>query len=108
LNPVVWALGLLAFFSISFGQYTLSLWLPQIVRGFAGLSNLQVGFVSAIPSLVAVVGMLFVASHSDRTGERCMHIAAASSVAVIGFVGSRWRPLRSCRFCFCPSAWQEC
>lgn len=87
-NPVVWLLGLLGFFSISFGQYTLSLWLPQIVRGFAGLSNLQVGFVSAIPNLAAVVGMVLVASHSDRTGERCRHVAAASSAAVAGFVGS--------------------
>src|SRR5262245_10146180 len=86
-SGVVWQLGLLAFFSISFGQYALSLWLPQIVRGFSGLTDLQVGFVSAIPNLVAAVAMVIVGAHSDRTGERSLHIAVASGVAAIGFFG---------------------
>ena len=80
-------MGLLVFLSISFGQYALGLWLPQIVRGFSGLSDLQIGFVSAIPNLVAVVAMVLVAAHSDRTGERCLHIALASAVAAAGFLG---------------------
>jgi len=86
-SGIVWKLGLLVFLSVSFGQYALSLWLPQIVRGFSGLSNLQVGFVSAIPNLVAVIAMVIVASHSDRTGERCLHIAATSAIAAFGFLG---------------------
>ena len=86
-SGVVWQMGLLVFLSVSFGQYALSLWLPQIVRGFSGLSNLQVGFVSAIPNLVAVIAMVLVAVHSDRTGERFLHIAAASAVAALGFLG---------------------
>ena len=86
-SSIVWQMGLLVFLSISFGQYALSLWLPQIVRELSGLSNLQVGFVSAIPNLVAVIAMMIVAAHSDRTGERCLHIAAASAVAAIGFLG---------------------
>ena len=80
-------MGLLVFLNVSFGQYALSLWLPQIVRGFSGLSNLQVGFVSAIPNLVAVIAMVIVAAHSDRTGERCLHVAATSTVAAFGFLG---------------------
>jgi MFS transporter, ACS family, tartrate transporter len=86
-SGVVWQMGLLVFLSISFGQYALSLWLPQIVRGFSGLNNLQIGFVSAIPNLVAAIAMVIVATHSDRTGERCLHIAAASGMAAIGFLG---------------------
>ena len=86
-SGVVWQLGLLVFLSASFGQYTLGLWLPQIVRGFSGLNNLQIGFVVAIPSFVAVIAMVMVAAHSDRTGERCLHIAASSSVAAAGFLG---------------------
>ena len=86
-SGVVWQMGLLVFLSISFGQYALSLWLPQIVRGFSGLTDLQVGFVSAIPNLVAAVAMVIVGANSDRTGERCLHIAVASGVAAIGFFG---------------------
>ena len=87
-SGVVWQLGLLTFLSIGFGQYALSLWLPQIVRGFSGLSKLQVGFVSAIPNLVAVIAMVIVAALSDHTGERCLHIAACSAAAAVGFLGS--------------------
>jgi MFS transporter, ACS family, tartrate transporter len=86
-SGVVWQLGLLTFLSTGFGQYALGLWLPQIVRGFSGLGNLQVGFVSAVPNLVAAVAMVIFAAHSDRTGERCLHIAAASAVAAVGFLG---------------------
>jgi len=85
-SPIVWQMGLLVFLSISFGQYALGLWLPQIVRGFSGLSDLQIGFVSAIPNLVAAVAMVIVGAHSDRTGERCLHIAAASAVAAAAFL----------------------
>ena len=86
-NGTVWRLGLLVFLSISFGQYALTLWLPQIVSGFSGMSNLEVGFISAIPNLIAVVAMVLVANHSDRTGERFLHIAAGSAIAVLGFLG---------------------
>jgi len=91
-SGIVWQLGLLVFLSISFGQYALGLWLPQIVRGFSGLSNVQVGFVSAIPNLVAVVAMVIVAAHSDRTGERSLHVAAASASAAVGFLGCAFAP----------------
>jgi ACS family tartrate transporter-like MFS transporter len=86
-SGIVWQMGLLGFLSISFGQYALSLWLPQIVSKFSALSNFQVGVISAIPNAVAVISMVLVANHSDRTGERCLHIAAASSIAVAGFLG---------------------
>jgi ACS family tartrate transporter-like MFS transporter len=86
-SGVVWQLGLLVLLSVSFGQYALSLWLPQILRGFAGFSNLEIGFVSAIPGAVTVVAMVLVGRHSDRTGERCLHIAASSAVAAAGFLG---------------------
>ena len=86
-NGVVWQLGFLLFLSASFGTYALGLWLPQIVRNFSNLNNLQIGFVSAIPSLVGLVAMVIVAAHSDRTGERCLHIAAVSAASAIGFIG---------------------
>jgi ACS family tartrate transporter-like MFS transporter len=87
-SGVVWQLGLLVFLGASFGVYALGLWLPQIVRGFSGLSYLQIGFVTAIPNCAAIITMVIVAAHSDRTGERCLHIAAASFVGAAGFFGS--------------------
>jgi sugar phosphate permease len=53
--------------------------LPQIVKGL-GMSNIQTGFVTAIPSLVALVALLWWGQRSDRTGERFGHAATANAV----------------------------
>ncbi len=87
-NSAVWQLGLLIFLCTSFGQYVLSLWLPQIVRGLAGLSDFMVGLVSAVPNLLAAVAMVLVGAHSDRSGERLLHIAASATVAAFAFLTS--------------------
>src|SRR5262249_14505598 len=46
----------LVYFGTSAGLYTLGIWAPQIIKGF-GLSNLEVGFLNAIPATVAVIAM---------------------------------------------------
>src|SRR5262249_29686075 len=74
LHPMVWRLSLLLF-PMLVGLYTISFWLPQLVQGFTGLGNVEVAVVSAIPYVTAAVAMVIVGSHSDRTGERCLHIA---------------------------------
>jgi ACS family tartrate transporter-like MFS transporter len=89
-NRVVWQLGALILLSNAFGVYVLGLWLPQIVRSLGGLSDLGVGIVTAIPNLVAALAMVLVGAHSDRSGERLLHIAAVATVAALGFLGSAW------------------
>lgn len=84
-NGTVWRLGALLLLSNAFGVYVLGLWLPQIVRAVAGLSDLMVGVVTAVPNLVAAVAMVLVGAHSDRTGDRLGHIAAAAGTAGVGF-----------------------
>ena len=73
----------IVYFGLTTGLYGIELWLPQIVKGF-GLSNIRVGFVSAIPYLVAIVAMVWWARDSDRSGERFGHVAIA---CFVGFVG---------------------
>lgn len=89
-HPAVWKLGLLQGLSITGGLYALSFWLPQLVKAFSGGSDFRVGFVTAIPYTCAVVAMLFVGAHSDRTGERWLHIAGCSLVAAAGFLASAY------------------
>jgi MFS transporter, ACS family, tartrate transporter len=89
-NGTVWQLALLILLCASFGQYVLGLWLPQIVRGFSGLSDFMVGLVTAVPNLAAAAAMVLVGAHSDRSGERVIHIAAAASVAALGFLASAY------------------
>ncbi len=65
------------------GLYGVGLWLPQIVKKF-GLTNLQVGFVGAIPYVFAAAAMIPWGRNSDRTGERIYHVIIP---AVVGFMG---------------------
>ena len=54
----------------------LSIWQPQILKGF-GLTNLQTGFLNSVPYGIASVLMILWGRHSDRTGERRWHTALA-------------------------------
>ena len=75
----------LIYFGTSAGLYTLGIWSPQIIKEF-GLTSLQVGFVNAIPAIVAIVAMVLWSRHSDRTGERTWHVVGACLLASIGLV----------------------
>ncbi|GJD49602.1 Putative tartrate transporter [Methylobacterium crusticola] len=75
----------LVYFGLTTGLYGIELWLPQIVKGF-GHSNIEVGFISALPYLLAIATMGAWARHSDRTGERFGHVAAACAVGCAGLV----------------------
>jgi ACS family tartrate transporter-like MFS transporter len=73
----------LAYFGTSAGLYTIGFWAPLIVSGL-GFSMVHVGFLVAIPNLIAVIGMVLWSRHSDRTGERYWHAAIACLIGAIG------------------------
>jgi ACS family tartrate transporter-like MFS transporter len=75
----------LVYFGTSAGLYTLGIWSPQIIKEF-GLSSLQVGFLNALPGVVAIVAMVLWARHSDRSGERTWHVVSACMLASLGLV----------------------
>ncbi len=52
-----------------------------------GISALTVGWLNALPSVVAVVGMVVWARHSDRTLERIWHVTIP---CVLGCAGLVW------------------
>jgi ACS family tartrate transporter-like MFS transporter len=75
----------LVYFGTSAGLYTLGIWAPQIIKEF-GLSSLHVGFLNALPGIVAVVAMVLWARRSDRSGERTWHVVGACLLASLGLV----------------------
>jgi MFS transporter, ACS family, tartrate transporter len=83
LNPMVWRLAGVLFLIVTSG-YGFSFFLPQIVKSFSGLSDLAVGLLAALPFLLAAIGMVTVAAHSDRTGERRWHVASSTWLAASG------------------------
>jgi len=64
--------------------YGVGLWLPSLLRNVSGTSNLVVGLLSAIPYLATMVAMVLVATHSDRSRERKMHLAGSAFACAIG------------------------
>jgi ACS family tartrate transporter-like MFS transporter len=86
-NGRVLALGVL-YLGLVTGLYGVTFWLPQIVKGFGGLSNLEVGFIAALPNLAAAIAMVAWTRHSDRTRERPWHVALPAFVGGLGLTAS--------------------
>jgi MFS transporter, ACS family, tartrate transporter len=81
-DPRVLVMALI-YFGTSAGLYTLGLWAPQIIRQF-GFSAFGTGMLNAIPNVLAVVGMVLWARHSDRKGERAWHVIIPCVAAGLG------------------------
>jgi MFS transporter, ACS family, tartrate transporter len=82
LNPQIIVLTIAFAFTL-YGNYAISFFLPLIIKGI-GLSNLAVGYVSALPNLCAVFGMILLSRHSDRTGERFWHVICPVTIGGLG------------------------
>jgi MFS transporter, ACS family, tartrate transporter len=85
-NARVLLLGLV-YFGVVAANYGMSFWLPQIVKGF-GLTNLETGFVTAVPYFIGAIAMVVWALSSDRTHERKWHTAIPALLAAIGLASS--------------------
>jgi len=84
-SPRVW---LLTFILLTFntGFYGLAFWLPSIIKASGVKSTLNIGLLTAIPYLSAVVAMLWNASHSRKTGERRLHAAIPAFIGGVGLI----------------------
>lgn len=83
LHGTVWRLAVL-YFMLAMGLYSISMWLPQILKGMSGLGNTGVALTSSIPYLAAAFAMVAVARHSDRKNERRLHTAAMAALGALG------------------------
>jgi len=83
----VWLLSGVMFLIVTSG-YGFSFFLPQIVKRLSGASDLAVAMWTAVPFLVAAIGIVVVAAHSDRTGERRWHVAGCAALGAAGLAVS--------------------
>jgi ACS family tartrate transporter-like MFS transporter len=72
-------------FGYTLGSYGIGIWLPQILKTH-GLSNLAIGFVSAIPYVFAAVAMLAWAAYVDRAGRKILNLTLGFLLATVGLV----------------------
>lgn len=92
----VWLIGLIGFAEISV-NFGIVFWLPQIIKSFGGLSNIEVGFLAAVPYICGVIAMILWARHSDKSGDRKWHIVISAFVSATAllFLGSAPGPVWS-------------
>jgi len=81
----VWVLCVI-YFTLMIGLYGITFWLPTIVKAFGVEGYLGIGLITAIPYAVAVVGMILLSRHSDRTGERRLHYVLNATGGAVGLV----------------------
>jgi MFS transporter, ACS family, tartrate transporter len=85
LDTRVWQVGL--FFLCVLGcSYAQTFSAPTIIQNITALSTTSVGFVVAIMGLLSAVAMVLNGLHSDRTGERYLHVVVPCLLMAAGYV----------------------
>lgn len=81
----VWLL-IAIYFTVAVGSNAAGAYFPTLIKDhFQDRSTFQIGLLSALPPLCAVVCMTLLSRHSDRTGERRGHVALAALLAAGGW-----------------------
>src|SRR3954463_8491963 len=86
LDKRIWLL-MIPDFSIVIALYGLNLWQPQMVKAM-GYTNIETGFIVALPYLLAMGAMVALGISSDRSGERAGHVAFGAFAGAIGMAGA--------------------
>ena len=74
------------YFLNTVNTYGIFLWLPKMLAEAAGSKGFGISLLTAIPFTAALVAMVLVGRHSDRTGERKKHVAACALTAAAGLL----------------------
>ena len=86
LDKRIWIL-MIPDFSIVIALYGLNLWQPQMIKAM-GYSNVETGFIVALPYLLAMGAMVGLGWLSDRSGERAGHVAFGAVAGALGMAGA--------------------
>jgi ACS family tartrate transporter-like MFS transporter len=90
LDGRVWLL-IAIYFTVAVGANAAGAYYPTLVKdSYADATTLEVGLLSALPHVCAVIAMTLWSAHSDKTGERRGHVAVAALVAAGGWALAAW------------------
>ncbi|MGW2262420.1 MFS transporter [Streptomyces sp. NPDC001780] len=82
------------FFAMALTGYAITFWLPSLVAEIGGLSPFQIGLLSAIPWICAVIAMYTVSHFADGAPDRRPYLVAALVLSAVGAflatLGSPW------------------
>jgi nitrate/nitrite transporter NarK len=61
-------------------------WMPQLIKSAGVLDTVNIGLLTVIPYVGAVIGNLLIGASSDRHGERRWHMAGCASLTAAGYL----------------------
>lgn len=73
------------YFAFVMGQYALTFWLPSLVKATGVKGNFNIGLLSAIPFLCAIVAMNLFGRSADSKRERRWHLIIPALMGAVGF-----------------------
>jgi D-galactonate transporter len=84
-SPRVWLMAAI-YFCITSGSYALGFWQPTIIRESGVKDPFNIGLLTMLPYTLALISMILVGRHADKTRERRWHVIVPSIVAALGFI----------------------
>ncbi|MGF6753425.1 MFS transporter [Paraburkholderia sp. GAS42] len=83
-DPRTWWMSLI-YFAFVTGQYGLTFWMPTLVKSTGVTGAFNIGLLSAIPFLAAIVVMNLMGHSADKRRERRWHLIVPALFGAIGF-----------------------
>ncbi len=80
----VWWMCLI-YFAFVAGQYGLTFWMPTLIKSTGVTGAFNIGLLSAIPFLCAIVVMNLLGHSADRRRERRWHLIVPALAGAVGF-----------------------
>ncbi|SAK75646.1 major facilitator transporter [Caballeronia arationis] len=80
----MWWMSLI-YFAFVTGQYGLTFWMPTFIKSTGVSGAFNIGLLSAIPFLVAIVVMNVLGHSADKHRERRWHLIVPALAAAVGF-----------------------
>jgi len=90
-NPLVWLLTLIQF-CLTSANPTVGFWSPTIIQGLGVQDDVTIGLLFAVQNVIAVICLIVVSRHSDRTLERRYHSALPCLVSALGLASIGFFP----------------
>ena len=83
----------LLYFTIAMTTYGIGSWMPDLLSRTMVKSTpkWEIGLLTAIPYLFSAVAMVLNGRHSDRTGERRVHVAVPMFITAVGLALSAYQ-----------------
>lgn len=88
-EPRLYLLGFV-YFALLAGVYLISFWLPTVLSNLGSFDVGEVGLITAVPYLAAVVATIWLGRHSDRMNERRWHITGSVVVGMVALLTTVW------------------